>query len=91
MPALALDHHRHEIVGVVVGERRRQRRAGLRAHEAPLHHVARLRHEIEVDVPLLGDAVAAMAQLDRVDRLGDQQRRTPAATATATMTGTMIS
>ena len=47
--------------------------SGARQDEAPLHHVLGLLHQIEIDVALLGDAVAAVAQLDGVDRLRDER------------------
>ena len=41
--------------------------------KSTLHHVLRLADEIEIGVPLLRDAVPAVAQFDCVDRLGDQR------------------
>ena len=41
--------------------------------EAPLHDVLRLLDQVKVDVPLLGDAVAAMTQFNRIDRFADQR------------------
>ena len=41
--------------------------------EPTLHDVLRLLHQVEIDVALLGDAVAAVAKLDGVDRFADQR------------------
>ncbi len=40
--------------------------------EPPLHDVLRLLDEIKIDMPLFGNAVAPMPQLDRVDGLGNE-------------------
>ena len=71
--ALAFDDDRAQIVGVFRADGILQRRSGLGHDETPFHDVLRLLDQIKIDVPLLGDAVAAMAQLDRIDGFADQR------------------
>src|SRR5262249_24853639 len=64
--SIPLDHDGADIVDVFGKHGLLQSGSRPGHNEAPLHDVLRLLHEIEVDVPLFGDAVAAMTQLDRV-------------------------
>ena len=72
--AVALDDDGAQVVGVF-GERCASFRVvpALASDEAPLHDVLRLLDQIKIDVALLRDAMAAMAQFDRIDRLADQR------------------
>src|ERR1700739_1320805 len=72
-PAFTLNDDGARIVGMFVQANGIfERGSGFGYDEESLHDVLGLLHQIKIDVPLLGDAVAAMAQFDRIDCFPDQ-------------------